>query len=130
MKNYRKYIITGIVSLIPLMITYWIVQYLFIFFTIPGKAIITKIFDYSIFNNNFFLLTRNILEYALGFILTIIFLYAIGIIVSNVLGKRLYKLFETILQNIPLINKIYATVKNITNTFTNRDSKAFEKVVQ
>ena len=47
MKNYKKYIFTGIVSLVPLMITYWIVQYLFIFFTIPGKALITRIFDFG-----------------------------------------------------------------------------------
>ena len=129
MKNYKKYIFTGIVSLVPLMITYWIVQYLFIFFTIPGKAIITRIFDFGFFNNNFFQYSRNALEYTLGFILTILFLYFIGIIISNVLGKRLYKVFESIVEYIPLINKIYATVKNITDTFTNRDSKAFEKVV-
>ncbi len=129
MKNYKKYIFTGIMSLIPMMITFWIIQYLFIIFSVPGKVIVSKIFDIAFFNNELFLKLRYTLEYVLGFVLTILFLYFVGIIISNVLGKRLYKFFEKILQRIPLVSKIYTTVKNVTETFTKQDSKAFEKVV-
>ena len=129
MKNYKKYIFTGIMSLIPMMITFWIIQYLFIIFSVPGKVIVSKIFDIAFFNNQLFLKLRYTLEYVLGFVLTILFLYFVGIIISNVLGKRLYKFFEKILQRIPLVSKIYTTVKNVTETFTKQDSKAFEKVV-
>jgi len=129
MKNYKKYIFTGIMSLIPMMITFWIIQYLFIIFSVPGKVIVSKIFDIAFFNNELFLKLRYTLEYVLGFVLTILFLYFVGIIISNVLGKRLYKFFEKILQRIPLVSKIYTTVKNVTETITKQDSKAFEKVV-
>ena len=54
-----------------------------------------------------------------GFLLTILFLYILGVIVKNVIGKKIYQFFEQILSRIPFINKIYTTTKNITNTLSN-----------
>ena len=68
-------------------------------------------------------------EYLLGFILTIIFLYTLGIIVSNVLGKQLYKYFEYLLNKIPVVNKVYHSIKQITSTLSMPNNNAFKKVV-
>ena len=64
-----------------------------------------------------------------GFILTFLFIYAIGFIVSNVLGKRIYGFFEKILQKIPLVSYIYTTIKQITDTLTLSQKQTFKKVV-
>ena len=70
------------------------------------------------------------IEYLSGFILTILFLYLLGLLVSNVIGKKLYKAFENLLDRIPIINKIYISIKQITSTLsTSGSNKAFEKVV-
>jgi len=124
-KNIQKYIFTGIMSIIPIATTYWIIKSLFIFFSIPGKSIIVLIF------NNNELSHRNLiyLEYLLGFILTIIFLYVLGIIVSNVLGKQLYKYLEYLLNKIPIVNKVYRSIKQITSTISMPNNNAFKKVV-
>ena len=130
MNNIRKYIITGIISIIPLALTYWLIKYLFMFFSEPGKYIVDIIFNYTFINKIPFIFNFYIyFSYLIGFILTILFLFVVGAIISNVFGKRLYLFFESILSKIPIVNKVYQTIKQITNTFTNDNTKAFQKVV-
>jgi len=129
MKNYRKYIFTGIMSIIPLTITYWIIQYLFIFFSVPGKKIINIFYDTQSIKNIYIYQISIILEYLAGFILTILFLYFLGIIISNVFGKKLYLYFENMLNKIPFVSKVYKTVQNITDTISNQNNNSFQKVV-
>ena len=126
MKNkIQKYIITGIMSIIPIGLTYWIIKTLFILFSKPGKTIISYIFKVNDITNQWIMY----LQYLLGFILTIIFLYLLLLIISNVLGKKLYKFFEYLLEQIPVVNRIYKSIKQITATLSMPNSKAFQKVV-
>lgn len=130
MNNIKKYIITGVISIIPLALTYWLIKYLFMFFSEPGKYIVDIIFKYTFINKIPFILDFYIyFSYLIGFLLTILFLFIVGAIISNVFGKRLYIFFESILNKIPIVNKVYQTIKQITNTFTKDNSKAFQKVV-
>ena len=62
--------------------------------------------------------------YLFGLVLGIL-----GLIISNVVGKRIYAFIENILNKIPIVNKIYNTTKQITNTFTKPNNQAFQKVV-
>ena len=64
-----------------------------------------------------------------GFILTILFIYIIGILVSNVLGKRVYLWIEAVLLRIPVVNSVYRTIKQITTSISAPERKAFKKVV-
>jgi len=130
MNNYKKYIFTGIMSIIPIAITYWIIESLFIFFSKPGKFLIDQIWKIDFFGNFTFINNfYQYLAYLSGFILTIVFLYILGLIISNVVGKRIYTFIENILNKIPIVNKIYNTTKQITNTFTKPNNQAFQKVV-
>ena len=131
MKNYKKYIFTGIMSIIPIALTYFIIEKLFIFFSIPGKSIINIFFNYDNLNltNLYLIKIVTIFEYIFGFGLTIGFLYVLGLIVSNVLGKRLYKYIEELLNRIPIVSKIYNTIKSITETISKPNNQAFKKVV-
>ena len=127
----QKYLITGIMSIIPLALTYWIIKILFNFFSGPGGLIIGIIFTeslnsiYSIGNYQI----ESPLQKILGFILTIVFLYILGLIISNVLGKKLYKFFESILDKIPIVSRVYKSIKQITGALSGSNSKAFQKVV-
>ena len=116
----KNYFITGLFSIIPLAITFTIIKWLFQFFSKPGKQMI----NYILPNTN-----APIIENIIGFVLTFLFIYLIGVIISNVLGKRLYLFFEKILAKIPLINYIYNTIKQIIDTLAISQKQAFKKVV-
>tara|TARA_S200000501_G_scaffold110960_1_gene104365 strand:+ start:63780 stop:64175 length:396 start_codon:yes stop_codon:yes gene_type:complete len=53
----------------------------------------------------------------------------VGVVISNVLGKKVYVLFEKLLAKIPLVSYIYNTIKQITDTLSISQKQAFEKVV-
>ena len=130
MKNFKNYIFTGIISIIPISITFWIIQKLFLFFSVPGKLIVDLIINENILQNYVYLSYIYIfINRLLGFLLTLIFLYMLGLIIKNVVGKRIYTFFEFILANIPIINKIYKTIKSITDSLTSTKEQAFTKVV-
>ena len=117
----QKYLITGIISIIPIALTYFIIEFLFILISGKGAWIIELFLPENYIGGA--------LQSILGFILTIIFLYVLGLIVSNVLGKKIYKLFESILSKIPIVSRVYNSIKQITGALSGANSKAFQKVV-
>ena len=93
---------------------------LFLLFSGPGKSLITLL---SPIDNIPFAAE------IVGFILTIGSIYIIGMVVSNVIGKRLYGFFEAILSRIPFVSYVYKTIKQITETLSASQKDAFKKVV-
>ena len=53
-----------------------------------------------------------------GLILTLLIIFALGIFVTNVLGRRLFSWGERLISSIPLVKNIYNTLKQITNAFS------------
>ncbi len=119
-KSTKYYILTGLISILPLTATYWIVVKLFNFFSRPGASIVEFIFADKV---------PLYVPQIAGFILTLLFIYLIGILVSNVLGKRLYAWLENMLSRIPVVNSVYRTIKQITTSLSDPDRQAFKKVV-
>ena len=126
---YKKYILTGIISIIPVYITYWIIEQIFLIVSIPGKNIISYFTSLFNFSNEINIQLITITEYMLGFILTIMSLFFLGLIISNVVGKKIYSYFETLLNSIPVVNKVYSSIKQIISTLSIDNKKSFKKVV-
>jgi len=126
---YKKYIITGIISIIPVYITYWIIEKIFLIVSVPGKNIVSylsKLFTLNVSINSDLII---IAEYILGFILTILFIFLFGLIISNVIGKKVYSFFESLLNSIPIVNKVYNSIKQIISTVSINNKNSFKKVV-
>jgi uncharacterized membrane protein len=66
----------------------------------------------------------------LGLLLVIVFLCLVGMIVSNFIGKKIFKYIEKISQRIPVLGTLYGIGKQLTQSFA-MDSKnpAFKKAV-
>ena len=126
---YKKYILTGIISIIPVYFTFWIIEQIFLIVSIPGKNIISYFTSLFNFNDTINIQFITITEYILGFILTIMFLFFFGLIISNVIGKKIYSLFESLLNSIPVVNKVYNSIKQIISTISIDSKKSFKKVV-
>ena len=116
----KNYFLTGLFSIIPIAITFTIIRWLFQFFSKPGKKIIDTIIPSA---------ESIVIENIIGFVLTFLFIYFMGLIISNVLGRRLYSFFEKLLSKIPLVSYIYNTIKQITETLSVSQKQAFKKVI-
>ena len=119
-KSFKYNIFTGLLSILPVAVTYWIILKLFQFFSTPGAAIVEFIFKDKV--------PKYVPELA-GFILTILFISFAGMVVSNVLGKRIYAWFEAVLARIPVVSIVYRTIKQITSSLSGPNRQAFKKVV-
>ena len=119
-RSFKYYIFTGLLSILPVAATYWILLKLFQFFSTPGAAIVEFIFKDKV--------PKYVPELA-GFILTILFISFAGMVVSNVLGKRIYAWFEAVLLRIPIVSVVYRTIKQITSSLSGPNRRAFKKVV-
>jgi uncharacterized membrane protein len=54
----------------------------------------------------------------LGILTLVLFILTVGILSANYLGTRLVKLSDRILQRVPLVRGIYTTIKQILETFS------------
>jgi uncharacterized membrane protein len=94
----RRYYVAGILVLAPTALTLWVVWTLFRFFDdILGSE----------------LRTRGISVVGLGFVLLNVLLLFLGFVAANLAGKRLFGLWDRLMNRVPLINKIYATLRQI-----------------
>lgn len=64
-----------------------------------------------------------------GFGITVVLIYLIGIIASNVLGKRLIKYGESVLPLMPVVRQLYQGIKQILESFSAPSRAGYMQVV-
>ncbi len=121
LKKLRNLFFTGLLVLLPLVISLKLVIWGF------EKA------D-QILGNILHQILLNYFNYegpttGLGLIVLIVLITLTGIFAKNYLGKKFISLGEIILDKIPILNGIYNTTKQITESFTNKEKSAFRKVI-
>lgn len=114
-KHLRGKIVAGLVTVTPILATVWILTVLFNFFDGFAAPLLDPLLPIHI--------------PGLGVIIALIFMYLLGILVTNFLGKKIVSIGEAILRKIPLANTIYGTAKQITQSVSGGKNKAFKKAV-
>ncbi len=123
-KKVRAYFFTGLLVLVPLVLTGYIIWNLFL--AIDG---ILRGFAYN------FILERFGVEIAkqqvpgIGFITLILIIILTGIIARNYFGRKIVNFGEKIVQRIPLINRVYGAIKQISHAFFSTKREVFKKPI-
>lgn len=119
----RRYFITGLVILLPIVITIYLLAAIFRF---TGGALgnyinvyLQKIIGFSIPG----------LGTATGLLIIVLLIFATGIFATNFLGRKLFPYFERLFSRLPLIRKIYHPAKQIVNFLFSTEKVAFKRVV-
>jgi len=116
----KKYFITGLLIWIPLVITIWVLKVIF------------DAFDQSLLLLPDSFQTEHWLGVhipGLGAILTIVIIFVTGVFATNFFGARLIQLWHEILNRIPVVNSIYSSVKQISDTLFSSSGQAFRKAL-
>ena len=116
----RKYFITGLLILVPLGITVWVLH-----------AII------STMDQSLLLLPNQWRPEALigfkipglGALLTVLIVFLTGLLTKNFVGKYLVAGWETLLNRIPVVSSIYSSVKQVSDTLFSSTGNAFSKAL-
>ena len=110
----KRHLIAGLLAIVPIALTFWILRFLFRFLDSFTAPILKNI---------------GIEIPGLGIILTLLFIFLLGLFITNVLGKTIFNWGERILTKLPLVNTIYNAVKQITNAFSGKSMKNFKQVI-
>ena len=116
----KKYLITGLLIWIPLVITIWVL------------ALIVETLDRTLlllpehFRNDSWLLKH---VPGMGVVMTLVIVFVTGVFAANFIGERLVRLWNAILHRIPFVSSIYSSVKQVSDTLFSSSGEAFRKAV-
>lgn len=119
MATLRRYLMAGLLVWVPLGVTLLIVAFL------------VDLMDQTLLLLPEAIQPENLLGFripGLGAVLTAIVVLATGMVVTNLFGMQLFTIGERLLQRIPLVRSIYASVKQVTESMFS-SGKSFRKVV-
>ncbi|KTD75118.1 DUF502 domain-containing protein [Legionella waltersii] len=119
-KSIKAYLLTGLVVWLPILVTIGVVR--FIVDLLDG---IFRLFPNAYRPENIF----GTYIPGLGVILSLLLLFATGLLATNFFGQRLVSWGESILAKIPLVRSIYNAVKQVIHAVFSTNSQAFRKAL-
>lgn len=120
MKTLRKYLVGGLLIWIPLGITFLVLKVLIGFM---DRSLLLLPEAYR---------PENLLGVhvpGIGAILTILLVLVTGLLVTNLLGRKLLGGWESLLARIPLIRSVYSGAKQVAETMFAEGGQSFKKVL-
>jgi uncharacterized membrane protein len=123
MSKIKKHFLTGLVLLIPLWVTVYII-WLFIKWisNLAKPFILTFLYILEIQETPF-------LIRILSFFASVLLIYLFGLITNSIVGKKLFLRIENFLIQFPIIREIYSSTKKLINFFIEYKYYKSNKVV-
>lgn len=116
----RRWLLAGLLVLVPLIITVWVLNW------VVGTLDQTL----QILPANWqpdLLLGIHIPGF--GVVLALLIVLVIGAVASNFMGRRLVSWWDSLLGRIPIVRSIYSSVKQVSDTLFSENGNAFRKAV-
>lgn len=127
-KDVRKRILTGLLLILPVYVTFVVIKFLFGFI----GGILSPVVKKTLYLLGVSMPNTSLAEFIVtffGLILTFIALYFLGIFAANFVGKSIIRYFENLLTITPVVKSIYSSVKQILHAVTLPGKQAFKRVV-
>jgi uncharacterized membrane protein len=116
----RKYFITGLLIWIPLVITLWVLD------------LVVSMLDQSLRLLPPAYQTEAWLGFhipGMGVLLTLLIVFVTGVFGANLIGARLVNFWHDLLHRIPVVNTIYSSVKQVSDTLFSSGGQAFRRAL-
>ncbi|MYM35959.1 DUF502 domain-containing protein [Duganella sp. FT50W] len=116
----RKYFITGLLILVPLAITAWVLN------------LVISTMDQSLLFVPERWQPRTLIGFdipGLGTLLTILIVFLTGLLTNNLVGNYVVRMWEKLLTRIPIVSSLYSSVKQVSDTLFSSSGNAFRKAV-
>ncbi len=115
LRKIRNIFLAGILVLLPVIISGYVLWYLFIIVDNWTGPIVKVLFNQEI--------------PGIGFIITLLIIFAAGIFATNIIGRKIIQMGEVILLKIPLFNNLYVTLKRILEGLFSHQTGTFKKAI-
>lgn len=131
MKRIKSLFATGLVTVLPVLITINIMSWIFKFLNnylsqnIFVKEMISYLLKYEFYSK----FITQMLVYLIAVTIIILTIIITGLAMRNVMGKKIAKIIDRLFSNIPLVKPIYTTILQIRHLMFTSNTKAYQKVV-
>jgi uncharacterized membrane protein len=116
----KKYLITGLLIWLPLAVTLWIIDFVVTAMDRTVLLLPERWRPEVLFGMHL---------PGFGLVMSVLVILATGVLARNFLGQRLLRWWEGLLGRIPIVNSIYSSVKQVSDTMLAQKGNAFRKVV-
>lgn len=116
----KRYFITGLLIWVPLSITFWVL------------SLIVGTLDQSLQLLPEAIHPQRLFGFAIpgaGAVLTLLMIFLTGLLAANFIGQKLVSWWEKLLARIPVVNSVYNSVKQVSDTIFSPNGNAFRKAV-
>jgi len=114
-RHIRTYIFRGLLAVVPLALSFFSLKILYAAIDKRVMGMAEKIIGFTF--------------PGLGVLLLLVILYVIGLVASNVIGKRIFGFAEGIANRIPLIKTTYQVGRQLAVTLSLPEKQAFKRAV-
>ena len=112
----QRHILAGLITIGPLFVTWLVLSFILGVLASAGLPVVK--FLALIFSVE--LLKDPVAQWILAVLITIAIFYLVGRLTSEVVGRQFFNLFEASLERLPLINKIYTSVRQLVDTLMSK----------
>jgi uncharacterized membrane protein len=116
----KKYLITGLLIWIPLVITIWVLK------------LVVDVLDQTLLLLPPQWRTEGLFGVhvpGMGVLLTFVIVLVTGALAANIIGARLVQIWHELLHRIPFVSSIYSAVKQVSDTLFSSSGEAFRKTL-
>lgn len=116
----KRYFITGLLIWVPLSITFWVL------------SLIVGTLDQSLQLLPEAIHPQRLVGFPIpgaGAVLTLAMIFLTGLLATNFIGQKLVSWWEKLLARIPVVNSVYNSVKQVSDTIFSPNGNAFRKAV-
>lgn len=152
----RSRITAGVITILPLLVTLWVVKLIFVWMRDASAWLVKAFllsplgepylrglkFDFARWAElqtlplppsaqQFFKLVPWYWQWGVGLLsvlLTVFFLYFVGLFAANIFGRRFIETMEQFLDRVPLIKTVYRGLKQILGSFAGDQTQNFQRV--
>jgi len=130
----RRIFITGLVILLPLVITITLLYFLFKIVNAYVTPLVRRLID-LIVSGVFGAALRDFepflrqLTVPLGLLLTLLLVFLVGLLGTNLIGRRFLKAFDRLMLRIPLVKSVYGAAQQLMQTIRFSHRAGFSRVV-
>ncbi len=116
----KKYLTAGLLLWLPLAITVWVLESV-----IRWSDVIVNLLPPAYRPDTLF----GVSIPGFGLVIALVVILGTGVLVANYIGQAVLRLWEALLNRIPLVRPIYSGVKQITSTILSDNTDSFKEVV-
>jgi uncharacterized membrane protein len=142
----RTRITTGLIVVLPILITLWILRIVFSWLRDASLWVVVALLDSDWFSRTVwhyesqdgqalnlyaFLKSHPVLDWGIDIfcvLLTFFLLYIIGLFAANIFGRRALDTFDHFMERVPVIKTVYRATKQMLSTFSGDQANSYQRV--